>query len=133
MSGGASHCTHALGAAMREVVDWRPSDYITQSGRMPHLGGFVMAGRMTETIELTPTGDGGTRVHYRARLTDRGALSKLASIPARFTLKRVAVREWQANWDKIIEEDGLDREAGAASKEAAPSSSPTSNVEPSQP
>lgn len=119
--GGTSHCTHALGGAMREVVDWRPYNYVTQRGRMRYLGGFVMAGRMTETIELTPTEDGGTRVHYRTRLTDRGALSKLASAPARFTLKRIAVREWQANWDKIIEEDGLGREPSGVSEELQPS------------
>jgi hypothetical protein len=76
-----------------------------------------MAGRMTETIELTPTDDGGTLVQYRVRLTDRGAFSKLASAPARFTLKRMTVREWQANWDKIIEEDGLRREPAAGSEE----------------
>ena len=111
--GATSHCTHAVGAAMREIVDWRPYSYYTMRGTSRFFGGFVTSGRVTETAELTPTDDGGSIVHIRGRLTDRGAFSRLAFAPARFLLQR-GVRDWRSNWDKIIEEDGLRREPGAA-------------------
>ena len=114
--GGTSHCTHALGGAMREIVDWRPYNYITQRGTNRLWGGFVRAGRMTETIELTPTDDGGTRIHLRIRLADRGALSKLAFAPARLFLP-LGARDWRSNWRKIVDEDGLVRELSGAAEE----------------
>jgi uncharacterized protein YndB with AHSA1/START domain len=118
-NGGKSHCTHAVGGAMREIVDWRPYDYFTQRGTSRLYGGFVRVGRMTETIELTPTDDGGTRVHLRIRMTDRGAVSKLAFAPAKFVVS-LGARDWQRNWDKIIEEDGLGREPSETSDELQP-------------
>lgn len=118
--GATSHCTHAIGAARREVVDWRPYNYVTQRGTSRYFGGFVRPGRMTETIEFTPTADGGTSVDYRIRMTARGAFSKLAFAPTRFLLKRLAERDWQANWDKIVEEDGLIRQPVGAAGELQP-------------
>jgi Protein of unknown function (DUF2652)/Polyketide cyclase / dehydrase and lipid transport len=118
-NGATSHCTHAIGAAMREIVDWRPYSYQTVRGTSRFYGGFVTARRMTETVELTPTDDGGTLIHLRIRLTDRGAFSKLAFAPVRFLMKRGA-REWQSNWDTIIDEDGLVRQPVGASDELQP-------------
>lgn len=115
-NGAKSHCTHALGAAMREIVDWRPYSYYTMRGTNQVWGGHIMAGRMTETIELTATDDGGTRIHTRVRLTDRGIFAKLAFAPAKFLLP-LSARAWQRNWRKIVEEDGLDRDPVPASEE----------------
>ncbi|MDP9236276.1 MAG: DUF2652 domain-containing protein [Chloroflexota bacterium] len=117
--GATSHCTHAIGEAMREIIDWRPYSYQTVRGTSRFYGGFVTAGRMTETVELTPTDDGGTLIHLRIRLTDRGAFSKFAFAPVRFLMKRGA-RDWQSNWDKVIDEDGLGRAPAGAPDEPRP-------------
>lgn len=116
-NGATSHCTHAVGGARREIVDWRPYSYFTQRGTSRLYGGFVRLGRMIETVELAPTGDGGTRVHLRIRMTDRGAVSKLTFAPAKFLVSRGA-RDWRRNWNKIVEEDGLSVEPGEAAEES---------------
>ena len=117
--GAKSHCTHALGGAMREIVDWRPYSYLTQSGKGRVWGGWVMPARMTETVELTPTDDGGTRFVLRVRLSNRSASAKLA-LASRRLLLPLAVRDWRRNWRKIVEEDGLVRRTEETSEEFQP-------------
>jgi len=118
-NGAKSHCTHAVGAAMREIVDWRPYSYFTVRGTSRLWGGYLMAARMTETTELTPTDDGGTRLDIRVRLADRSAFAKLAFAPAKFLLP-LGGRDWRRNWRKIVDEDGLVLEPGGAPGELQP-------------
>lgn len=67
--GSTSHCAHGdQGDALREYVDWRPFDYFTNTFKP--LDTYPVP-PMTETMEFLPLDDGGTRVNYRIRATDR--------------------------------------------------------------
>ncbi len=118
--GATSHCSHALGAAMREYVDWRPYSYFTNRTTSRFCGAFITAGRITETIEFAPTDDGGTVVTMRIRLTDRGGFSKLTFIPARLAFKP-ASQTWHANLLNMIEEDAAVRESSGPPEGLQPS------------
>jgi uncharacterized protein YndB with AHSA1/START domain len=120
LGGGASfHCNHGPGGSMREYVDWRPYSYFTCRTTAPLVGAFLTAGRATETFEFDSTDDGGTVVHYRLRLIDRGAFSKLTFLPARFFIK-AATRTWQSNLSNILEEDEAVRESSGELDEFQP-------------
>jgi uncharacterized protein YndB with AHSA1/START domain len=111
--GASSHCAHGVGGdVLREYLDWRPFSYFTNRFT-PLPGGFKLAPPAVETVEFIPLEDGGTSVHYRWRLQDRGRLAKL-----RFAVTRLFVRIGQRRMKKalgrILEEDtaalGLDED-----------------------
>jgi hypothetical protein len=79
-TGASSHCGHGPGPVMafREFVDWRPFEYFTSRIRTTGAGAFIVARPAIETIEFLPMADSGTRIIIRYRLTDRGAISRLA-------------------------------------------------------
>ncbi len=72
--GSTSHCDHADGKEItRHYVDWRPFQYFTVRFAAPEHRPdqpFVIPS-MTETTDFMATDDGGTIVHYRARIDDR--------------------------------------------------------------
>ena len=77
-AGAKFHCGHGpLSGATREFVDWRPFEYFTARTTMTGLGMAGTARRVTETLELTPLGEHGTRIAARVRLTDRGRVAML--------------------------------------------------------
>jgi hypothetical protein len=70
--GASSHCAHGVGGdVLREYLDWRPFRYFTHRFT-PLPGGFELAPPAIETVEFIPLEDGGTSVHWRWRLQDRG-------------------------------------------------------------
>jgi uncharacterized protein YndB with AHSA1/START domain len=71
--GASSHCAHGpgVGDGLREYLDWRPFSYIT-CRFTPLPGGTEAMLPAMETYKFTPLEDGGTSVHWRIRLQDRG-------------------------------------------------------------
>jgi uncharacterized protein YndB with AHSA1/START domain len=59
--GSANHCMHGKDAAIEEILDWRPYDYVTDRTILETPGGPV---KLLHTIELEPTSD-GTIIHVR--------------------------------------------------------------------
>ena len=59
--GSANHCMHGKDAAIEEILDWRPYDYVTDRTILETPGGRV---KLLHTIELEP-GTMGTTIHFR--------------------------------------------------------------------
>ena len=59
--GSANHCMHGKDAAIEEILDWRPYDYVTDRTILETPGGPV---KLLHTIELEP-GTMGTTIHFR--------------------------------------------------------------------
>jgi hypothetical protein len=78
-AGTKVHCGHGPGPiwGFREVVDWRPFEYFTARTNTPVAGAFLRPRPATETVEFQPLGEGGTRVVWRFRMTNRGRVSLL--------------------------------------------------------
>ena len=57
----ANHCRHGKDAAVEEILDWRPYDYVTDRTILETPGGPV---KVLHTIELEP-GTAGTTIHFR--------------------------------------------------------------------
>jgi hypothetical protein len=58
--GTTNHCVHGEGAALEEILDWRPPRYVTGVGEVPGMVTFVY------TDEVEPA-EGGSIVHARIR------------------------------------------------------------------
>jgi len=71
---------------LREYLDWRPYSYYTHRFT-PLPNGFELAPPAVETIELFPLENGGTSVHWRWRLQDRGP-----EVRQRFEISAGAIR-----------------------------------------
>jgi uncharacterized protein YndB with AHSA1/START domain len=71
--GASSHCAHGpgVGDGLREYLDWRPYSYLT-CRYTPLPNGTEALPLAMETYEFIPLEDGGTSVHWRIRLQDRG-------------------------------------------------------------
>ena len=71
--GSSSHCAHGpgVGDGLREYLDWRPFSYLT-CRFTPLPNGTVAMPPAMETYEFIALEDGGTSVHWRIRLLDRG-------------------------------------------------------------
>ena len=113
--GASSHCAHGVGGdVLREYLDWRPYSYYTHRFT-PLPNGFELAPPAVETIEFIPVEDGGTEVHWRWRLQDRGP-----EVRERFEITAGALRaDAPAAGERLrrlIEEDaaalGLDETVG---------------------
>ncbi len=59
--GSANHCMHGADAAVEEILDWRPYDYVTDRSILDTPSGPV---KSLHTIEFEPTA-GGTTIHIR--------------------------------------------------------------------
>jgi uncharacterized protein YndB with AHSA1/START domain len=59
--GSANHCMHGADAAVEEIVDWRPYDYVTDRSILDSPSGPV---KSLHTIEFEPTAS-GTTIHIR--------------------------------------------------------------------
>jgi hypothetical protein len=105
-AGASSHCAHGVGGdALREYLDWRPYSYFTN--RFTPLGRSALFFACIETFEFTPT-DTGTRLDYRLRLEDRGALTRLRFRIVRPGGRRVLSRS-QTTLRRILDEDAVAR------------------------
>ena len=108
--GAISHCAHGGGYELvRHYVDWRPFRYFTWrtepiSGS-DRLRSFILR-PMTETTEFVPREDGGTVVHYRFRLQNRGRLFRLL-IRLVSPLWRGHLRSIEPNLKRLGEEEEL--------------------------
>lgn len=58
--GSSNHCVHGKSATFRQILDWKPFRYYTESNQAGPV-------RMTLTWELAPTADGKTLLEMRAR------------------------------------------------------------------
>jgi len=108
-AGATSHCAHGvIGDVLREYLDWRPFSYYTN--RMTPIGGGIMSRLFLqpciETTEFIPLENGGTLVHFRIRLQDRGRLARL-----RFQFTKLIFRMGQRRTTealhRLMEEDGV--------------------------
>lgn len=108
--GAISHCAHGGGYDLiRHYVDWRPFRYFTWrtepiSGS-DRLRSFFLR-PMTETWEFVPREDGGTVVHYRFRLQNRGRLFRLLIRLVAPRLRR-ELRSIEPNLRRLGEEEEL--------------------------
>jgi uncharacterized protein YndB with AHSA1/START domain/class 3 adenylate cyclase len=59
--GSANHCMHGKDAAVEEILDWRPFDYVTDRTVLDAPGGPI---KLLHTIEFEPT-TAGTTIHFR--------------------------------------------------------------------
>ena len=59
--GSANHCMHGKDAAIEEILDWRPYDYVTDRTILDTPGGPV---KVLHTVEFEP-GPAGTTIHFR--------------------------------------------------------------------
>jgi hypothetical protein len=59
--GSANHCRHGKDAAIEEILDWRPYDYVTDRTILDSPSGPV---KVLHTIELEPDA-AGTVIHFR--------------------------------------------------------------------
>ncbi|MDP9235849.1 MAG: DUF2652 domain-containing protein [Chloroflexota bacterium] len=103
-AGASSHCNHGPGVALREYVDWRPFSYYTY--RVTASPGLALLGihSAIETVEFVSREDGGTRMEYRRRLSDRGLFSRLRLRASR-PLLRAFFGRLNANLRTILDED----------------------------
>ena len=60
-AGSANHCRHGKDAAVEEILDWRPYDYVTDRTILDTPQGPV---KVLHTIEFEPTTT-GTTIHMR--------------------------------------------------------------------
>ena len=60
-AGSANHCMHGKDAAVEEILDWRPYDYVTDRTILDTPQGPV---KVLHTIEFEPT-TSGTTIHLR--------------------------------------------------------------------
>ena len=86
--GSSSHCAHGpgVGDGLDEYLDWRPFSYLTCRFTPLPNGTEAMPPAM-ETYEFIPLEDGGTSVHWRIRLLDRGP-----EVRQRFEITAGAIR-----------------------------------------
>ena len=61
---------------------------------------------MTETTEFLPRQDGGTVLHYRMRLQNRGRIFGLLRRLLVALRGRRTIRRMEANLTRLLEEDG---------------------------
>jgi uncharacterized protein YndB with AHSA1/START domain len=59
--GTVNHCIHGKDAIVEEVLDWRPTDYVTYRVQLPEPG----TPPLTDTYLFEGNGAGGTRVEMR--------------------------------------------------------------------
>jgi hypothetical protein len=90
---------------LREYLDWRPCSYFSNCATP--LGRGPLFYRCIETMEFTPT-DGGTTVHYRFRLEDRGPFTRLQLLIARPGGRMVLSRSGKT-LRRILDEDAAAR------------------------
>jgi uncharacterized protein YndB with AHSA1/START domain len=81
--GTVNHCIHGNARMVKQVLDWKPFRYVTESNKK---GRFTII----STFELTPTADGGTHGVYRAQ-PEGNALT-------RAFLRRVAPPQMKADF-----------------------------------
>ncbi len=103
--GAASHCAHGGDYDLvRHYVDWRPFRYFTC--RAEPIKHSLRLPPMTETTEFLPREDGGTVLHYRMRLQNRGRIFGLLRRLLAALRGRRTVRRMEANLTRLLEEDG---------------------------
>lgn len=87
--GSSNHCAHGPEAAIEEILDWRPYDYVTDRTIIESPEGSV---HFLHTIEFEPDGE-GTVIHFRFALpddeTERSRAEQLAPVFAANLRSRV--------------------------------------------
>jgi hypothetical protein len=105
--GAASHCAHgAAGDALREYLDWRPFTYITNRFT-PLPNGAPIMPRSIETVEFIPLESGGTSVHWRIKLEDRGEAAVHQFEIVAGIIQTNVPKLWEEALSKVLEEDGV--------------------------
>jgi uncharacterized protein YndB with AHSA1/START domain len=104
--GSSNHCVHGKSATFRQILDWKPFRYYTES----NVAGPV---RMSLTWELTPTDDGKTVLEMRARPEGNAAM--------RWLVRRVAPAKIEAGLKAIEKLERLLAADPAASVAPVPS------------
>lgn len=110
--GASSHCAHSAGVGSREIVDWRPFEYVTCRTTWTIGGTRIGAHPAVETIDFTPRADGGTTVVWRFRLADRRWFLRLP-VQAVLLSRNGMARRWRERMLEVLAED-----AAAAGVEA---------------
>lgn len=96
-TGAVSHCAHGTGGAgMREYLDWRPYDYFTCRLSPVATDGVLPDGIVDciETYHFEPLPDGGTRVWWLLRSSDRTEAGMEAFEAASAVLRAMASEPW---------------------------------------
>jgi uncharacterized protein YndB with AHSA1/START domain len=102
--GSSSHCAHGVGGdVLREYLDWQPYRYFTHRFT-PLPNGFELAPPAVETVEFFPLEGGGTAVHWRWRLQDRGPEARQRFAPSAAAM-RAGAPVGAARLRQAIEED----------------------------
>ena len=111
--GAGSHCAHgAAGDALREYLDWRPFRYFT-CRFTPLPNGPPLMPRSIETVEFIPLDDGGTSVHWRLKLEDRGEEARRHFEAVTGFLEANVPKLWKEALEVALEEDGVVQGIGA--------------------
>ncbi|HXA41852.1 MAG TPA: DUF2652 domain-containing protein [Candidatus Solibacter sp.] len=103
--GTVNHCIHGNATMVKQVLDWKPFRYVTESNKK---GRFTII----STFELIPNADGGTHGIYRAR-PEGNALT-------RAFLRRVAPPQMRADFEHSLERLRAEIE-GAPGQDVEPS------------
>ena len=104
--GATSHCAHGGFDLVRRYVDWRPFRYYTCKAERVKAS-LSAPPPWTETQEFVPLEGGGTAVHIRIRFHNRGRLSLLWTRLVMAPLIRRLFRRFQANLQRLGEEEEL--------------------------
>jgi uncharacterized protein YndB with AHSA1/START domain len=108
--GTTNHCVHGRNATVEEVLDWRPTHYLTVRSRLPYRG----LPRLTITNVLESV-DGGTRLTTRV-LSPRSAKDRALARVLQPTYEK-AMRASLVALVPLIEADLAARVAAAAAEE----------------
>ncbi len=121
--GATSHCAHGSYDVLRHYVDWRPFRYYTCWLERSRPSVFAPP-PWTETQEFVPLEGGGTAVHFRIRLHNRGRLSLLWTRFIMAPLIRRLFRRFTTNLWRLGDEEQLlrqyDVESQTSSRQAQP-------------
>ncbi len=108
--GTTNHCVHGRNATVEEVLDWRPTHYITVRSRLPYPGLPLLM--ITDVLEPV---DGGTRLTTRV-LRPRSAKDRALARLLQPTFEK-AMRTSLAALVPLIEADVAARAAAADTPE----------------
>jgi hypothetical protein len=103
--GTVNHCIHGNARMVKQVLDWKPFRYVTESNKK---GRFTLV----STCELTPNLDGSTHCAYRMR-PEGSALAKAI-------IRRVAPAQMKRDFDHALALLQAEFAGGGEAEAAAP-------------
>jgi hypothetical protein len=98
-SGASNHCAHGKSVSTEVTVDWRPFDYSTS---ISYENGKK---KFSETIQLEPLPNGGTRVHDYAQIVLPLPRALRRVIARLLVLKRMKYDQLMANAAQLAGEE----------------------------